>query len=300
MWGERAIAEFNGAAHTWFATIEWSPREHAVSDADVEAELRTLAQPQDGSSSYPRFRKALFKARVKVMSKAVTRWLEAFREKRRRALGRAPRFSYLLVAEEHKGTRKMKDGSATSGLLKGRPHFHLLVHEEVEGELIPRDQWYVTKKGDTRADDKSDIRVAWPFEGYTQFDKLEADEGWRCRYICKYLGKEEQHWRVRASIKYGEQPEKDCEAVSTPPSRDCVKADQLGICAPEKSGSTEPTSPGAQPRGGGVEDDRADCGKDAPDTHCTSPKEGPSGNRASGSGAEKHPRDGPLGAMLWL
>lgn len=201
-WGHRAVREYERAAATWIGCLELDPFEHAAVD---------LIRDQSWTD-----RDGVFAARVRVMSKYVTRWLDKVRIQRRRDLGRAPDFSYLLVAEEHDGKRLqgLAAASPNAGALTGYPHFHLLLHEGAVGELIPEAEWYTTAKGIVRADDKSALRLAWPFRGWTRFEKLDADEAWRCRYVCKYLGKQAQPFRIRASLGYGgELAESEATAV---------------------------------------------------------------------------------------
>lgn len=95
-------------------------------------------------------------------------------------------FSYLLVAEKHKS---------------GRPHWHVLLHEKHAFALIRSAEYYVTRKGVVRVDDKAMIRKHWRF-GFTQFELCRDHRS--AGYLCKYLAKD-MLWRVRASIGYGEE-----------------------------------------------------------------------------------------------
>lgn len=187
-WGDRAVVEFKRHAVTWFGTLELSPEEHAICD---------LLRDQDtyGDPAY------VFAARAKWMGRAVQRWLNLVRERNRRALGRPPEFKYLLAVEQHKGSR---GDNGPNGKLYGKPHFHMLLHEKAVGELVTYDEYYLTEKWELRVDDDASLREAWPFQGWTQFKRLEPDEAWRCRYLCKYLGKDDtEDFRVRASKGYG-------------------------------------------------------------------------------------------------
>lgn len=117
---------------------------------------------------------------------------------------------YMLVAEAHNSEK-------TSVEMKGRPHFHILVHDysdnglvsgspleaiasgrdgEWEKRLIKTKQGY---KGFAFVTDDAFIRKNWQL-GFTKFQLATSEQS--IFYLCKYLSKS-MLARVRASIEYG-------------------------------------------------------------------------------------------------
>lgn len=205
-WSHRAVREYFRAANTWLGTITLSPFQHQRLDAAVAAKAhatgaywQTLWTEED-----------YFRERCEVFGRWISLWLKRVREadQRRRngwhdgtmpdaicalVRGRTRRnFSYLLVAEKHKS---------------GRPHWHILLHEDYPDALIRADEYYVTQKGVVRVDEKAMVRKTWAL-GFTQFERCRDSRS--AGYLCKYLAKD-MLWRVRASQQYGGVEELDNE-----------------------------------------------------------------------------------------
>lgn len=201
-WAHRAVTQYERSARTWLGTITLSGFEHARLDAAVAAKAQETGafwQTEWSPRDY-------FRERCEVFGQWLSLWLKRIREadQRRRngwhdgcmpdAVGRMLKgrtrrnFSYMLVAEMHKN---------------GRPHWHVLLHEDYAFALIRPDEYYVTQKGVIRVDEKAMIRKSWQF-GFTQFELCRDSRS--AGYLCKYLAKD-MLWRVRASEGYGEPSE---------------------------------------------------------------------------------------------
>lgn len=225
-WGHRVEEVCNEHVANWLGTVTLSPFEHSRIDMLRDRVVRRTKLPEwfieeQGSfdaAQAEAYRKDVFRARCAVFSKWLTSWLEAYRERRRRALGRRPEFKYLMVAEEHKS---------------GLPHFHLLLHEKEWGELVRLDEMYSfwDRKHQTwsvRVDDAAGLRKTW-VQGFTSFELVRDAHG--ASYVCKYLSKE-MLWRVRASLRYCTS---DAESPEGEPERLAEGAAFLGL-APAESG----------------------------------------------------------------
>lgn len=147
-----------------------------------------------------------------------------------------PRFRYLLIAEEH-------NSANTSDEMRGRPHFHMLIHEVdsrrplvvgepdralVFGRSIEMERRnYKTRKGwlpGVFAADESFLRSNWKY-GHTKFQLATSANS--AAYVCKYLTKA-LRVRVRPSQRYGDESEpspKDSERKSKVGYTDSVKGD---------------------------------------------------------------------------
>lgn len=195
-WANRARDEFDQAACTWLGTVTLSPESHALIDARVAKTARRKGidlREVDASQ--------LFALRAREAGAELSLYF-----KRLRKHGRKVR--YLLVAEVHTGERRPgTPGYDASRTVEGRPHFHLLVHEECPGDFIKPDETYVVKTGphagELRADDKSLVKKEWEL-GFTQY-KLCSDRD-EALYLCSYL-KPDSAWRIRASQHYGKTAE---------------------------------------------------------------------------------------------
>lgn len=185
-WAHRAETEFEAAQATWLGTLTLSPFHHAVIDARVarRAQQRGSAWLTDWT------KQEVFRARAGEIGKEVSKYL-----KRIRKAGRGP-FRYMLVAEAH-------DSARTSEEMRGRPHYHLLLHEGHLGALVRPEEYHLTSNGVIRVDDKSPLRTQWEF-GFTQIEQCRDSQS--ASYLCKYLSKA-MLWRVRASLRYGESQE---------------------------------------------------------------------------------------------
>lgn len=221
-WSHRARTEYEKAACTWLGTITLSPMQHQRIDAAVAAKAR-----QSGAYWLTEWTsKDMFRERCEIMGGFIRKWINRFRqaEVRRRRLEamrhvfvyarkrgkkttriayarfcvvRAD-FRYLLVAEEHRSER-------TATAMVGRPHYHILVHEARQYELVRPHEYYVTQKGVVRVADAAMIRRNWQL-GFTQFELCRDARS--ASYLCKYLSKD-MLWRVRASIAYGQEESSD-------------------------------------------------------------------------------------------
>ena len=163
LWRYRALAEIQVAPRTWFGTLTTSP------DFDVWLDHKAATACRD-FWSLPSEKK--FAPRVREMGKEVTKYL-----KRVRKNSGSP-FRYLLVSEHH-------NSADTSDFKRGRPHFHLLVHEYPNSPVR-----------------KDVLDRAW-HHGFSQW-RLTRDQeaAW---YVSKYITKSNDA-RVRASLEYGSPP----------------------------------------------------------------------------------------------
>lgn len=236
-WAHRARAEYRAASVSWHATITLSPIEHARIDARVAAIARKTGAgwltdwsdrdwfrercsvAQDLVSDWIRgFREAEVARRREEARRAVFRW-PVFRKKRQDLKVRSAKFcvvrakwKYLLVAEEH------------ANELKGRPHFHMLIHEPWQFELVRAHEYYRTAKGELRVNDRSTLKERWKLGHMTV--KLCADSK-QASYLCKYLAKD-MLWRVRASKNYGSERSEESEpAVAARPKVDISRSEPL-------------------------------------------------------------------------
>lgn len=200
-WTKRAEVETANAACTWLGTVTLSPFHHARLDA-----LCARLAHKRGEDLSAWTAEKLLKKRIETFSWWLTRWLKRVREyewRRRCAYAPwaqdcneppRPHFSYLLVAEEHRSER-------TSTTMVGRPHFHLLIHEPLPFELVAQHEYYTTAKGRVRVCDGALLRAQWKL-GFTQFELCRDERS--ASYLCKYLAKDAE-WRVRSSLRYGEE-----------------------------------------------------------------------------------------------
>lgn len=111
MWRNRAKAECDAAARTWFGTLTLAPGEQFK--ALSRARLRLAKQGSD-------FDTLPFAERLQWLvweiSPELTRYLKRVRKQS------ASKFRYIIVAEAHKS---------------GQPHFHMLLHESDPGNPVP-------------------------------------------------------------------------------------------------------------------------------------------------------------------
>lgn len=158
MWTAKAIAETQAAARTWFVTLTFKP-EAQVRFMNL-ARRRLLSQGLD-YDALPFGEQ--FTELVRYAGAEVTMYLKRVRKEA------GTSFRYLCVAEHHKS---------------GLPHFHLLLHEQLNGDLK-----------------HAVLSKQWSRCG---FEKTRlASSGAEAAYLCKYLSKTSVA-RVRASIGYGE------------------------------------------------------------------------------------------------
>lgn len=157
-WRGRAQSEIEAARRTWMVTFTCRPDFHVWMDhACATRERNFWGQPPD----------KIFAARAKVFGQEVTKYLKRLRKES------GAKIRYLLIAETH-------DGPDTSDFLRGRPHYHMLLHEAetpVSKRLI-QGQWH---------------------HGNTGCKLADSGASW---YVSKYITKAKQA-RVRASVRYG-------------------------------------------------------------------------------------------------
>lgn len=213
-WAARASDEFDMAARTWFGTLTLDPAHHALVDQWV-AEANEW--PDKSRLSDEQFKSALFRARCKMINSQVDSWLDIVREvsylRTHKRTHERPGVSknlsntrYLIVAERH-------DSAKTQEWMRGRPHFHLVLHEAIAGaafkgeisgvdnaEIVFRkkrvgDEW----KPAVYASDQSVLRQAWVL-GHSTFEYCFDRKA--AFYVCKYMYQCDMA-RVRASQYYG-------------------------------------------------------------------------------------------------
>jgi len=235
-WAHRAKTEFDRAARTWLGTITLSPFQHSLIDAKVAAKAHETGASwlTDWTS------RDVFRERCEIMGREISLWLDRIRVTERRRRGRGgvpPRFSYLLVAEEHRSER-------TSTTMVGRPHYHILVHEALPYELIRPEEEHLTAKGKVRVADGAMVRTQWQL-GYTQFELCTDSRA--ASYLCKYLSKD-MLWRVRASRAYGEETQ---ASEASPGTSDETSDSYLytggGVSSPPSGAAVVPAAVGTGP-----------------------------------------------------
>lgn len=221
LWAARAAIEFEQADRTWFGTLTLGPSHHATVDQWVS---RAGLWPDRSRLSDAAFEKQLFRARASVVGDQVSSWLNIVREVGYLRHHRRELVRYLLVAEKH-------DSGKTADFMRGRPHFHLILHEQIGGcvfagsvddalsgidnsELVFRKER--TPDGWTPfvfAADESLARRAWCL-GHSKFKLCQSARA--AHYICNYLY-ESDMTRMRASKLYGRRPmvETTVEGIST-------------------------------------------------------------------------------------
>lgn len=169
-WRERCEAEISSANRTWFGSLTFTPLQH--SRADHEIALKAI----EGSELDPSLLdnekvqwilsmlspETLWVERQRVLGREMTLYMKRLRESLDVPL------RYIIITERH----KMK--------LRGRPHFHVLIHET--GAPIRKRQ----------------LKQAWS-GGHVSFKLADRASAF---YVTKYLTKESSA-RVRASFQYG-------------------------------------------------------------------------------------------------
>jgi len=210
-WAAKAMTEFQKADRTYMGTFTMSPAEHSRLD-----DLITLRLAEGRVDFNVLSDREIFEERVKEFGAEVTKWLK--RVRKYLALGPGA-LRYLLIAEVH-------DSENTGEEMRGRPHFHILLHERDAGSLIEGDPlaimadhteaassgelvgaWRKLRNGSwvrvARAAPNAVVKREWSF-GLTDFQWAES--GNQAVYVCKYLSKSLM-LRVRASQHYGAEDE---------------------------------------------------------------------------------------------
>lgn len=184
-WRERGQAEFRSHLVTLFGTFTMSPEQHYLLDARIASgacgrqsrDLRDLSAQE------------LFAARVQAFGDELTKYVKVIREGR---CGERPHLRYLLVAETH-------DSDKTSEVMRGRPHYHVMLHTNTPHLLVREDEWLTDRKGRIHVRESAWLRSSWTF-GFTTFERAQNEKAvW---YVCKYISKA-MDARVRASQSYG-------------------------------------------------------------------------------------------------
>lgn len=195
-WRGRAISEYQAAPMTLFGTLTVDPAHDVQIDAIARIECGELGVDFDALTPAE-----IFRWRVKVGGREVTKWLKVLRNP---AENRPqPDFRYLIVAEAH-------DGAKTTVEKRGRPHWHVLMHEQIsQPALVYASEWARRPNGELLVDRYGNPQVAndaylkrtWKI-GHSQFALCRSPVA--AGYLCKYLTKEDTAVRIRCSFRYGE------------------------------------------------------------------------------------------------
>lgn len=237
MWAARARNEFEQSARTWFGTLTLGPQHHAAVDQVVAA--RSL-WPDRSRLSDAQFKSALFRARASVIGEHVSSWFSIIRERAKMLFNERELVRYLLVAERH-------DSAKTSDFLRGRPHFHMILHEQVRGAvftgtIMEGDNGEIVRRKERTPDgwapfwfasDDSFARRAWCL-GHSKFKYcVDARAAF---YICNYLYESDQT-RMRCSLLYGRRQPAGDKDKSVQPISPANRLDDSGreVNPPQRS-----------------------------------------------------------------
>lgn len=217
MWSARAVDEFYKAPRTLFGDFTTSPANDDLLDNRARVRLREKDVDFDKLDA-----QSMLTERVREFGAEVTKWLDVVRHGRD---GHTPTpIRYLLVAEVH-------DSDRTSEVKRGRPHFHILIHEKTAGSAVKGDPRHAIIHGGSKTwcdieageweqrmifhksegvwrphafvRDEAFIRKNWTL-GHCKFQWAEDARG--AYYVCKYISKSLLRVRPRASKKYGKLP----------------------------------------------------------------------------------------------
>ena len=258
-WTGRAITEYQQAARTLFGTFTMSPDEHYLLDA--RAQVGRWGHPKTGrpkSMFSVLSPEDIFTARARQFGEELQRYMKRIRKGD--AEHPSPHVRYLLIAEMH-------DSEKTSPEMKGRPHFHILLHEQQAGALVLGDPLAALEQGADGEYERRRVktRKGWQWMAFVKDDAfirknwLRYDEGkepqplgftnfqWAhsttsAVYVCKYLTKA-LAVRVRASQYYGLR-EDEARNPLTPTG-------QAGLVRPSVT-MTPPQADTPSPKGDGV------------------------------------------------
>lgn len=218
-WQARATTEFLSVPRTLFGTLTIAPEYDVQIDALARLELHERGVDFDALPPAD-----VFRERVKVGGREVTKWLKRIREGD--ASHEKPQLRYLLVAEAH-------DGARTSAEKRGRPHWHFLLHEcDLSRPLVNHDEWSGKhdRHGNATVSDRAFLKAQWRL-GISSVAHCRTPQA--AAYLCKYLTKEETSVRVRASFRYGLEPNGD-----TPSPAGDVAAKSTALKGEENVGTT--------------------------------------------------------------
>lgn len=206
-WQLRAIAEYKKWPITVFGTFTMSLNQHYLLDASIMAgrteKGRVVRAPQRMEDLS---HEEIFSLRARVFGEHLQDYLKRLRKQTGKDALR-----YLLVAEAH-------DGPRTNPELRGRPHFHILLHSMTIGAVFKGNPLQAGHSDDPASDwirrryqssgkwyegvflkDGSSVRKQWKL-GWTKFQYAENEK--MAAYLCKYLNKTSDAL-VRASLGYG-------------------------------------------------------------------------------------------------
>lgn len=204
-WTGRAMTEYDKWPRTIMGTFTMSPEKHQEFDWRLEVGEPGVRPAVDIFALSEAQR---FTARASIFGTEITKWLKLVREGN--AEHPKPQFRYLLIAEAH-------ESEATSDVMKGRPHFHILMHEKEAGALVVGDVQAAMMHGNSGEWERRRIKTknGWSFGLYAHNDSWMktlwehghtvfqlAPDRKSAVYVCKYLTKS-MHVRVRASLRYG-------------------------------------------------------------------------------------------------
>lgn len=163
-WSDRAMAETASSAFTLFATMTLSPEAH-LRCVYAASQWARLRGKDFAKLPQP----VQFQLRASEVGKLLTGYQKVVRKHS------TVRYRFLWVCEAHKS---------------GDPHLHGLVHA-VDPPLGY--DAYTTYEV---------FKRTWT-SGWSDFCGVDKSSPKECRYVCKYLSKENSFARVRASLRYG-------------------------------------------------------------------------------------------------
>lgn len=195
-WTGRAASEYGIARVTYFVTLTIAPEQHARGDAETRVRLSSKGVDFDGLPESEKFEE-----RCRTFGEYITRYIDRVRKGDSEHI--RPRLRYLVVAEAH-------DSASTASEMKGRPHFHMLIHEQHDSCALANPDEMEIRKYKSRGEWKPGVFLgdtAWLRAGWTLgFTKVQlATDVGSAVYLCKYLTKSARV-RIRASQDYGTGP----------------------------------------------------------------------------------------------
>lgn len=164
MWEERIVDELHKASRTWFCTLTASPQNHLLWEMLAKGRKYTGGKMWHDLSE---------KQQGRLVNRVATPDLQKWIKRVRKSHGAPKMLRHIIIPEFH--TKK----------LRGKPHFHVLIHEV--SALYPIR--------------KSQLDQTWHL-GFTNF-KLVDDSGQMGSYISKYVSKDEFHDGVRLKVSLG-------------------------------------------------------------------------------------------------
>lgn len=171
-WEERMQNELAKANRTWFCTLTAAPLSHLKWEMVAKGRKYTKGRP---------WHEFTVKQQGMLVNRVATPDLQRWVKRVRKAHGVHGMLRQIIIPEFH--TKK----------LRGKPHFHVLLHEV--SALYPMRKKLLDK--------------TW-HEGFTNF-KLVKDRERSAEYISKYVAKDEFHdgARIKCSLRYGREDKKE-------------------------------------------------------------------------------------------